>query len=180
MGVQCNITSAYHPQSNGLDQRFNQMLQRQLLKYVDVDQSTWDLFLDAILFSYRVARQDSTKVSPFLLVYGRQARLPVELTLKAAIKEEEEEADKISDMDLEEYTSAMVAIRRKALENIKAAQERQKTQYDSKHCKDKAKYKAGSLVLVKNCRKLSRKGLKMEPNWTGPYCIHEVLSKGTF
>ena len=46
MGVQCNVTSAYHPQSNGLDERFNQTLQLQLLKYVEEDQSTWDLFLD--------------------------------------------------------------------------------------------------------------------------------------
>ena len=47
------------------------------------------------------------------------------------------------------------------------------------HCKDREKYKAGTLVLIKNSKKLSKKGSKMEPNWTGPY-IHEVLSKGTY
>ena len=41
-----------------------------------------------------MARQDSSKASLFLLVYGRQVRLPVELTLKAAIKENEEEEEK--------------------------------------------------------------------------------------
>lgn len=81
-GVQCNRTSAYYPQSNGLDERFNQMLQRQLLKFVDTEQTDWDLYLDAILFSYRVSRQDSTKHSPFLLVYGRQPRLPIEFNTK--------------------------------------------------------------------------------------------------
>ena len=94
MGVQCNVTNTYHPQNNIFDEKFNQTLQCQLLKYVNEDQSTWDLFLDIVLFSYRVARKDSTKVSPSLLLYCRQARLPVELTLKAAIKQEEEEADK--------------------------------------------------------------------------------------
>ena len=84
MGVKCNITSAYHPQSNGLDERFNQTLQRQLLKYTSEEQNKWDLYLDAILFSYRVSRQDSTRVSPFMLVYGRQPRLPVEFSLNAA------------------------------------------------------------------------------------------------
>ena len=76
-GVQCNLTSAYHPQSNGLDERFNQTLQWQLLKFVDTEQTDWDLYIDAILFSYRVSTQDSTKHSPFLLVYGRQPRLPI-------------------------------------------------------------------------------------------------------
>ena len=39
-GVQCNLTSAYHPQSNGLDEHFNQTLQRQLLKFVDTEQKS--------------------------------------------------------------------------------------------------------------------------------------------
>lgn len=118
-------------------------------------------------------------MSPFLLVYGRQAKLPVELTLKVA-KNEAEGTDDNEGMNLEEYTSAMVAVRREALENIEAAQERQKAQYDAKHGQDKAKYKVGSLVLVKNSRKLSRKGSKMNPNWLGPYRIHQILNKGTF
>ena len=41
-----------------------------------------------------------------------------------------------------------MTIRKAALDNIKVAQ-RQKMQYDAKHCKDKAKYKVGTLVLVK-------------------------------
>ena len=72
----------YHPQSNGLDERFTQTLQRQLLKFVSDELRNWDLFLDSILFSYRVTCQDSTKHSPFYLVYGRQPRLlPVALDL---------------------------------------------------------------------------------------------------
>ena len=81
-GVKCNITSAYHPQSNGQDERFNQTLQRQLLKFVSEEQNDWDLYLDSIAFSYRVSRQDSTKTSSFYLVYGRQAKLPIELSIK--------------------------------------------------------------------------------------------------
>lgn len=78
-GVESRLTSAYHPQTNGLDERFNQTLQRQLLKYVGEKQDDWDLYLDAVLFSYRVSRQDNTKFSPFFLMYGRNARLPIEL-----------------------------------------------------------------------------------------------------
>ena len=62
MGVKCNITSAYHPQSNGLDERFNQTLQRQLLKCVSEKENDWDLYLDAILFSYRVRFHQSIPI----------------------------------------------------------------------------------------------------------------------
>ena len=51
-GIQCNMRSVYHPQSNGLDERFNQTLQEQLLKFVEFEQNSWDKYLDAIIFSY--------------------------------------------------------------------------------------------------------------------------------
>ena len=71
----------------------------------------------------------------------------------------------------------MVVLRKKALENIRHAQEKQKMYYDKKHCKDKEKYTVGVLVLVRNSKKLSRKGSKLEPDWSEPYVIHEDLQK---
>ena len=96
MGTKCNVTSAYHQQSNGQDERFNQTLQRELLKYVDEKQNTWDLYIESVLFSYRVSVQDSTKQTPFYLVYGRQARLPVDLQIKS-IKNDFENKPRIDD-----------------------------------------------------------------------------------
>ena len=100
MGVQCNITSAYHPQSNGLDERFNQTLQRQLLKYVNDEQTDWDLYLDTVLFSYQVSRQDSTKTSSFLLVYGRQPKLPVELCFQSTGKEGKDDTSGVVESEI--------------------------------------------------------------------------------
>jgi len=77
-GMKSRLTTAYHPQTNGLDERFNQTMQRQLLKYIGDQQDDWDLYLDTVLFSYWVSKQASTKCSPFYLMYGRRARLPVE------------------------------------------------------------------------------------------------------
>ena len=56
---------------------------------------------------------------------------------------------------------------------------RQNVYYDQVR-KDREKYKVRTLVLINNSKKLSKKGSKMQPNWTGPYLIHEVLSKGTY
>ena len=61
-------------------------------------------------------------------------------------------------LSFETYMSRMIEIRQKSLMNIKVAQERQKRYYDAKHCKDKVQYKVGSLVLLFNRRKHSKKG----------------------
>ena len=45
------ITSAYHPQANGMVERFNQTLQRSLVKIVNSNQTNWDEKLDGILFA---------------------------------------------------------------------------------------------------------------------------------
>lgn len=64
-GTQHRIATAYHPQTNGLTERFNQTLQSAL---VNDTQSDWDYHLPAILFAYRTSIQKATKFSPFELM----------------------------------------------------------------------------------------------------------------
>ena len=65
------MSSAYHPQTNGLVERFNQTLQRSLVKLVNDNQNDWDELLDGVLFAYRTSIQKSTQVCPFELMYYR-------------------------------------------------------------------------------------------------------------
>ena len=78
-GVQHIISIAYHPQTNGLDERFNQTLQRSLLKMTEDNHNEWDKYLDSVLFAYRTSKQASTRFSPFFLLYGREPKLPIDL-----------------------------------------------------------------------------------------------------
>ena len=53
-------SSAYHPQTNGLFEIFNQTLQCRLVKLVNDNQdNNWDELLDSILFVYRTPKQKS-------------------------------------------------------------------------------------------------------------------------
>ncbi len=72
--VRHNISSPYHPQTNGLDERMNQTLIRILAKLAKVKEE-WDLYIDSALYAYRVSRQDSTKYTPFFLMYNRNPTL---------------------------------------------------------------------------------------------------------
>jgi transposase InsO family protein len=65
------ISSAYHPQTNGLVERYNQTLQRSLVKYVNSNQTDWDEKLDGVMFAYRTSKQKSTNHTPFELMYCR-------------------------------------------------------------------------------------------------------------
>ena len=65
------ISTAYHPQTNGLVERYNQTLQRSLVKLVNKEQNDWDKFIDGVLFAYRTSKQKSTDVTPFELIYCR-------------------------------------------------------------------------------------------------------------
>ncbi|KAL5517002.1 hypothetical protein EMCRGX_G002466, partial [Ephydatia muelleri] len=59
-GTEHRISTAYHPQTNGLVERYNQTLQRSLIKLCNDKQNDWDDLLDPVLFAYRTSKQKST------------------------------------------------------------------------------------------------------------------------
>lgn len=65
-------TTAYHPQTNGMVERFNGTLKRMLERYARYNPERWDEFIPYLLFAYRSAPHSSTKISPFELMYGTQ------------------------------------------------------------------------------------------------------------
>ena len=80
MGIKVN-TTAYHPQSDGLVERFNWTLLDMLAKTVKPGAVDWDERLPYVLFAYRAAIQASAGESPFFLLYGREPQLPIDATL---------------------------------------------------------------------------------------------------
>lgn len=78
-GIKHRITSAYHPQTNGLVERTNQTLKRAIGKTMDGHQERWEDNLPKIVFAHNSSIQASTKYSPFRLMYGREPRMPCEV-----------------------------------------------------------------------------------------------------
>ena len=85
MGIKEVNTTAYHPQTDGLVERFNRTLLDMLAKKVKPGGQDWDLRLPFILFAYRTTVQQSTLESPFFLLYRRDPQLPVEAALCATV-----------------------------------------------------------------------------------------------
>ena len=75
-------TSAYHPQSNGNCERFNQTLKHSLAKILSKEQqASWDIYLNFAVFSYNLSVNSSTGFIPFYLTFGSEARLPPDIVL---------------------------------------------------------------------------------------------------
>ncbi len=72
LGIKSIRTSVYHPQTDGLVERFNRTLKTMIQKFVHEDAKNWDKWLEPLLFAVREVPQASTGFSPFELLYGRQ------------------------------------------------------------------------------------------------------------
>ncbi|PIK46445.1 hypothetical protein BSL78_16692 [Apostichopus japonicus] len=178
--VDHRVSSSYHPQTNGLDERFNQTLQRALIKVVNNNQDDWDEMLSSILMDYRTAKHASTGLSPFVVMFGREPLLPVDI--EESMVHPESPTD-CSDAQQERVYQSMAQSREKikgvVKGNISKAQERQKKNFDKRHQSEK-NFKVGSSVLVRNARKDVRRGGKLENSWLGPYIVKDVNEKGLF
>ena len=62
MKTEHRISSAYHPQTNSLVERFNQTLQRLLIKLVNRNRNNWDDLLDGVLSAYWTFKAEIHKV----------------------------------------------------------------------------------------------------------------------
>ncbi|KAK7934242.1 hypothetical protein WMY93_005138 [Mugilogobius chulae] len=94
LGVKGIRTTPYHPQTDGLVERYNKTLKHMLRKFVCDTGADWDQWLPYLLFAYREVPQASTGFSPFELLYGRQVRGPLDL-LRDYWEQTETEGDNI-------------------------------------------------------------------------------------
>ena len=121
-------TSAYHPQTDGLVERFNRTLTAMLAKTVERGGKNWDQQLPFVLFAYRASQQQSTLESPFFLLYGRDPRLPTDCIMQPR------KARRV--VDLREYGADLASHMGEAWDLarqcIHKAQKKQKHYYDKK------------------------------------------------
>ncbi|KAL5500624.1 hypothetical protein EMCRGX_G012215 [Ephydatia muelleri] len=163
--------------SNGLDERYNQTLQRMLSKAVMGHKDMWDQFIDSSVFAYNTSTHESTHYTPFEVMFGRRARLPIDADLESICEHSAEEPNTASPM--EDVSILRQSILKNVKHNILVAQAKQKQQYDAKHARASV-FEIGAKVVKKDFLWKKRKGGKLDPKWVGPYIITAKLSKGFY
>jgi len=76
LGIEKFNTKAYHPQCNGLTERFNRTLKTMLRKQAAIHGLQWGNYLHRVLWAYRNIPHDATREKPSFLLFGIDRRQP--------------------------------------------------------------------------------------------------------
>jgi hypothetical protein len=165
--IRHSLSSPYHPQSNGLVERFNKSLCEGLAKVGETIHD-WDKYVQPVLFAYRVKELRISKKSPYELVYGKEPILPADKPVEKGYSIMERL------MDLTEKVPQLRETARRAMKQVQQ-------QLDEKFAgQPQTKFKIGDLVWYYDKAKAMRHDTKLEPKWKGPYQVVAVLDKGAY
>eukprot|EP00253_Pinus_taeda_P020880 PITA_20880 len=78
LGLRHDSLTLYYPQENSQVEAVNKVFVTMLQRTVGMHKSNWHLMLFSTLWAYRTSVKDATGFTPFQLVYGLEATLPIE------------------------------------------------------------------------------------------------------
>ena len=166
------VSTAYHPQSQGLVERNNQNIISMIRVMGSREQNDWHELLPTVRFAYNSAVHSSTHITPNLLMTGTERKIPSDLLFDAYDTQVQGDPDK--------YVRKMVLRSRRMNElartNMRTAQRRQKRGYDKKVKGEPFRKGDRVLVFVNACP--ARGMHKTTPKFVGPYIITDVLGNG--
>ena len=113
-----------------------------LSKHVSSNQRDWDVCLPLLLFHYRTAKQSSTGKSPFELLFGREARLPIDVQTGIDLPEPQATTEYV-----EQLKERQASLKELVDARVTGAQYRQTETYN-RTASSPCQYAAGDLVWL--------------------------------
>lgn len=164
------LTTAYHPQTNGLTERLNRTLTDMLAMYVSPDHRDWDVALPYVTFAYNSSRHDTAGYSPFYLLYGREPHLPLDTLLPPSAAPPSEYAH--------EAIARADHARQLARSRLLASQTSQQESYNRRH--RTVSFSPGSLVLLWTPSRRLGLSEKLLSRYVGPYRVLRQVTAVTY
>jgi hypothetical protein len=168
MDTKLDFSSAYHPQIDGQMERVNQVLQDMLRACALQYGRSWDKSLPYAKISYNNSYQESLKMAPSEMLYGRRCRTPI-------FWNENGERQVFGPIIIQDTEKQVRIVR----ENLKAAQSRQKSYVDRRQRDLSFEVRDYVYLMVSPMRGLRRFKVrgKLAPRYIGPFKILEQKAK---
>ncbi|KAG9447747.1 hypothetical protein H6P81_013875 [Aristolochia fimbriata] len=179
--IQWRTSSAYNPAANGLAEAFNKMLCKILKKTIGANKRSWDEKLNEALWAYRTSFRTPTLSTPYSLVYGTEAVLPLEIqlpSLRIAMREglTTEECAQLRLAELESLEEQ----RLEAQQRLECYKSRM-TRAFNKKVRLRSFQKADLVLAVRRPMLFTSKtGGKFAPKWEGSYVVQEAYTNGAY
>ena len=175
-GIKLAYSAVCHPQSNGQAEAANKQILNALKKRVEDQKSKWLEELPGTLWSLRTTEKEATGHSPFELVYGAEAVLPVEIGSESLrVHHFSAENERL----MRESLDFLDEVRDSARDKMAAYKQRISKFYNRRvHARP---LKIGDLVL-RNAAAVQKGRIhgKLSATWEGPYEIYDELQPGTY
>ena len=163
MGIVQNVSTAYHPRTDGQSERSNQWLEQYLRFWVDHQQTNWHHYLPLAEFAHNSWKNESTGQSPFEVLMGYSPRA-----------------------EIFDVTSSIPTVALRLRDWKKAREEAQKLMIKAQKKWTKGKvpeqrYQAGDQVWLegRNLR-IDQPSAKLAQKRHGPFKVKKVLSPITY
>ncbi|GJV51419.1 putative reverse transcriptase domain-containing protein [Tanacetum coccineum] len=162
LGTRLDMSTAYHPETDGQSERTIQTLEDMLRACVLDFGKGWDKHLPLVEFSYNNSYHTSIKAAPFEALYGRKCRSPI---CWAEVGDSQLTGPEI----IHETTERIVQIK----SHIQAARDRQKSYADVRQ--KPLEFQVGDKVMLKvspwkGVIRFGKRG-KLNPRYIGPFKI---------
>ncbi|GJT84048.1 putative reverse transcriptase domain-containing protein [Tanacetum coccineum] len=166
LGTRLDMSTAYHPQTDGQSERTIQTLEDMLRACVLDFEGSWDVHLPLVEFSYNNSYHSSVRCALFEALYGRKCRSPIMWV-------EVGEGQLIGPELVQETTEKISQIK----DRLKAARDHQKSYADKR--RKPLEFSVGDYVLLKvspwkGVVRFGKKG-KLAPRFVGPFEIIEKV-----
>jgi hypothetical protein len=170
LGPTVNLSSAFHPKSDGQTERTNQVLEDMLRQWVGPEQADWDKLLDCAEFAMNNSVNRSVHNTPFRLNYGQDPLTPLSIHANTRLP----------------VVRSFIQTLEQALASAKicmqAANDRSKAYYDQG--RRPQEFHVGQKVLLKTVNLTVRgpetKARKLVPKWFGPFPIVEKIGQNAY
>ncbi|GJY63224.1 reverse transcriptase domain-containing protein [Tanacetum coccineum] len=166
LGTRLDMSTTYHPQTDGQSERTIQTLEDMLRACVLDFGGSWDVHLPLVEFSYNNSYHSSVRCAPFEALYGRKCRSPI---MWAEIGE-----GQLIGPELVQETTKKISLIK---DRLKAARDRQKSYADKR--RKPLEFSVGDYVLLKlspwkGVVRFGKKG-KLAPRFVRPFEIIEKV-----